>query len=131
MWLQAGDAAERLGLTSQAVRDLARAGRLPFERTPRGAFLFRSADVEALRQRRSQRLGSGPGGPEYLQDRRRVRPGTSLVTVAQEEFRGDQPEEASPSSQGVQRICDRTDRDQETIADAMAAINALAGDFEP
>lgn len=46
-WLQAGEAARRLGITPQGLRDRARAGRIPYQRTSAGAFLFAATDVEA------------------------------------------------------------------------------------
>lgn len=47
--LQAGDAAKRLGVTTQTIRNWASSGRLRSERTSTGTFLFDEADVERFR----------------------------------------------------------------------------------
>ena len=55
-WLQAGEVARRLGVTSQTVRNMTKAGRLRSQRTDQGLFLFAADDVEQLRR--------GAGGVE-------------------------------------------------------------------
>jgi len=52
--LLAGDAAKRLGLSSDMVRVLERRGKLRAFRTPAGVRLFRARDIEALAERRRQ-----------------------------------------------------------------------------
>lgn len=53
--LTTASAARRLDITPATVRQIARAGRLPFIRTDSGQRLFRVDDVEQLAREREQR----------------------------------------------------------------------------
>ncbi len=52
--LTTSDAAQRLGLTPDAVRQMERRGRLPATRTEGGVRLFRARDVEKLARERER-----------------------------------------------------------------------------
>jgi len=55
--LETADVARALGLSSERIRQLANAHRLPvIAVTPRGRRLFRIEDVEAFRRRREERV---------------------------------------------------------------------------
>lgn len=51
------DAARRLGLSAERVRQLSRAGILPAVRTPRGQRIYAGRDVETLRLQRERARG--------------------------------------------------------------------------
>ena len=53
--LTTGDAARRLGVSTEFVRKLVRSGRLPEHRTQGGQHIFSADDVEALVAERSAR----------------------------------------------------------------------------
>jgi hypothetical protein len=56
-WLSLSQAANRLGLSAQAVRNMADAGRVACYRSPLGR-LVAAQDVERLAQERAQRRGA-------------------------------------------------------------------------
>jgi len=53
--LNTNEAARRLGVSAEYVRQLERTGKLPAERTTSGYRIFREADVEKLATEREQR----------------------------------------------------------------------------
>jgi excisionase family DNA binding protein len=58
-WLTVSDVAKILGVTPDAIRGLDRRGWLRANRTLGGVRLFRSSDVERLRQRREKKRAAG------------------------------------------------------------------------
>ena len=56
-WLTIAQAAEVLGVTPPRVRQLAEAGRLPYERSPAGRRLFQPAQVAVIARARRERFG--------------------------------------------------------------------------
>jgi len=53
--LTTGDAARRLGVSTEFIRKLVRAGRLPEVRTKGGQHIFSASDVEGLAVERSNK----------------------------------------------------------------------------
>lgn len=126
-WLTAPEAARRLGVTGQAVRDWARSGRLPAERLGNGMVLFRAADVEVLRQRREWqrgRTGTDPLAVEMTSEPAKgitLRPGSRQMTEALARSARLRRVESKP----VQHAGDRTPEDAAAVADAVAGIEEL------